>query len=278
MYEIDVNKNYELVKKSGAKQKTVIRVGNVEIGGDGFTVMAGPCTVESLEQIVEIAKEAKKAGAHLLRGGAFKPCTFPYRFMGHGEDGLKMLAEARSQTGLPIVTEVMEPSDVDVVCKYADILQIGMRNMQNYRLLHAVSKTDKPVLLKRGSWAKLDEWLGAAEYIAAGGNEKIILCERGIVSFEDHTRWTLSLSVVPALKEITHLPIIVDPSHGTGRRNFIIAMAKAGAAAGADGLMIEVHPVPDKSFSDAIQTLGYEDFNRLMRDLAPVVKAVGRNI
>ena len=277
-YEIDLNKTYELVRKVAGRERTIIKVNGVEIGGEEIIIMAGPCSVENQDQITKIAHHIKENGAHILRGGAFKPATFPYRFMGHREEGLKMLYAAKQETGLPIVTEAMEVSDVDLVAKYADILQIGMRNMQNYRLLEAVGKTDKPVLLKRGSWATIDEWLGAAEYIMAAGNESVILCERGIVSFEDHTRWTLSLSVVPALKEITHLPVIVDPCHGTGRRGIVIPMARAVVAAGADGLMIEIHPSPDDSVSDAVQTIGFDDFGNLMVQIHPIAEAVGRKL
>ncbi len=277
-YPIDTTKDYVLVRRQGPETKSVVSFGDLNLGGETIVVMAGPCSVESYDQILEIAESVKKSGAHVLRGGAYKPATYPYRFMGHREEGLRMLAAARDVTGLPVVTEVMDPADVDVVAKYADILQVGMRNMQNYRLLAALGSVGKPVLLKRGSWAKIDEWLGAAEYIAAAGNPNVILCERGIVSFEDHTRWTLSLSVVTRLKEVTHLPVIVDPSHGTGRRSLVPAMAKAAVASGADGLMIEVHTDPDKSVSDAIQAIACDTFDVLMEELRAVAKAVGRSM
>ena len=277
-YPIDTTKDYVLVRKQELEAKGGVSFGDLNVGGRTIVVMAGPCSVESYDQILEIAESVKKSGAHVLRGGAYKPATYPYRFMGHREEGLRMLAAARDLTGLPVVTEVMEPADVEVVAKYADVVQVGMRNMQNYRLLAALGSVGKPVLLKRGSWAKIDEWLGAAEYIAAAGNPNVILCERGIVSFEDHTRWTLSLSVVPRLKEVTHLPVIVDPSHGTGRRSLVPAMAKAAVAAGADGLMIEVHTDPDKSVSDAIQAIACDTFDVLMDELRAVAKAVGRSM
>jgi len=277
-YPIDTTKDYVLVRRQEPERKSVVSFGDLSLGGNTVVVMAGPCSVESYDQIREISESVKKSGAHVLRGGAYKPATYPYRFMGHREEGLRMLAAARDVTGLPVVTEVMEPADVEVVAKYADVVQVGMRNMQNYRLLAALGSVGKPVLLKRGSWAKIDEWLGAAEYIAAAGNPNIILCERGIVSFEDHTRWTLSLSVVPRLKEVTHLPVIVDPSHGTGRRSLVPAMAKAAVAAGADGLMIEVHTDPDKSVSDAIQAIACDTFEVLMEELRAVAKAVGRSM
>lgn len=277
-YPIDTSKDYVLVRRGEAKPKSVISLGGASLGDGSAVVMAGPCSVEGYDQIREIAESVKRSGAHVLRGGAYKPATFPYRFMGHREEGLRMLAAARDATGLPIVTEVMEPADVEVVSKYADILQVGMRNMQNYRLLSALGSVGKPVLLKRGSWARIDEWLGAAEYIVAAGNPNVILCERGIVSFEDHTRWTLSLSVVPRLREITHLPVIVDPSHGTGRRSLVPSMAKAAIAAGADGLMIEVHSDPDKSVSDAVQAIACDTFGVLMEELRAIAKALGRSM
>jgi len=268
------DKTYTLAKKKNTK--TVIRVGKNMIGSRQFVLMAGPCVVESRAQIMRIARFAKSKGADILRGGGYKPCTYPYRFRGHEEDGLKWLADARQQTGLPVITEVMDTKDVSIVEKFTDIIQIGTRNMQNYRLLSEVGKTRKPVFLKRGTWATIDEFLGAAEYIMKEGNKDVILCERGIVSFETHTRWTLSLATVPALKEITHLPVIVDPSHGTGQRNFVIPMAKAAAACGADGIMIEVHFNPDKSVSDAAQTIDFKTFSKLVKEVKPVVEAVGR--
>lgn len=247
----------------------------VTIGNGHFVVMAGPCSVESREQIVETAKAVKKAGAHILRGGAFKPRTSPYSFQGLEEEGLKLLAEARDVTGLPIVTEVITPADVPLVADYADILQIGARNMQNFALLKEVGKIRKPVLLKRGMSNTLKELLMSAEYIMAQGNEQVLLCERGIRTFEDYTRNTLDIAAVPALRELSHLPVIVDPSHGTGVRSLITATAKAAVAAGADGLIIEVHPNPEEAFSDGAQSLNIPQFETLMewvRKLATLEK------
>ncbi len=248
------------------------------IGGKKIGVIAGPCAVENKKQLISIAKKVKEAGAIALRGGAYKPRTNPYSFQGLREEGLEYLAEAREATGLPVVTEVLSPEQVELVSKYADILQIGTRNMANFLLLKAVGESKKPVILKRGMAATLDEFLLAAEYILREGNPNVILCERGIRTFEDHTRFTLSLSVVPRLKELTHLPIIVDPSHGTGRRSLVNPMSKGAIAVGADGLIIETHSDPEKSMVDGPQTISIEEFGRLMKELKPIAEAVGREM
>jgi len=256
-------KNIKLAAKNGRK-KSVIKVGNVAIG-NGFTVIAGPCSVESEEQTILTAQKVKEAGADMLRGGAFKPRTSPYSFQGLGLEGLKILDKARKITGLPVVTEVIDPRDVSWVCEYADVLQIGTRNMQNYSLLKEVGKVNKPVLLKRGMYSTLAEWLNCVEYIMNEGNRDVIPCERGIRTFEDYTRNTLDISAVPAMKELSHLPIIIDPSHGTGRPSLIEPMCLAAVAAGADGLIIEVHHDPDKALSDKEQALNPEQFARIMK-------------
>ena len=238
-----------------ARPHSVVRVGDVEIGGGHQAIMAGPCSVESQSSLVEVAHEVKAAGANILRGGAFKPRSSPYSFQGLGEDGLKALAAAREATGLPVVTEVMEPEQVDLVAGYVDMLQIGSRNMANFPLLKRVGKTRTPVLLKRGFAATQEEFLMSAEYIMAGGNTNVVLCERGIRAFDHAFRFSLDLNVVPSIREVSHLPIVVDPSHGTGRRSLVGRMAMAGLAAGADGLMLEVHPDPDNALSDGYQTI-----------------------
>jgi 3-deoxy-7-phosphoheptulonate synthase len=246
----------------------------VIIGGEGLVVMAGPCSVEGEDQIVGVAREVKAAGATLLRGGAFKPRSSPHSFQGLGSEGLKLLAQARAATGLPIVTEIMDPHDLDIICKYADVLQIGARNMQNFSLLRYVGETRHPVLLKRGPGAKVSDFLLAAEYILAGGNHQVIMCERGIITFEDSTRYTTDINAIPVLKKQTHLPVVVDPSHATGDSEFVPAVAMAGIAAGADGLIVEVHPDPSKALSDGKQSLRPDQFAVLMdrlRRLAPVV-------
>ncbi len=253
----------KLFSRSDEEQKTTIVVGSQRIG-EGLCVIAGPCSVESEDQMVETARLVKRAGAGFLRGGAFKPRTSPYAFQGLGLAGLRILDKARQETGLPIVTEVIDPRDVSWVSEYADILQVGARNMQNFSLLKEVGRAGKPVLLKRGMHASLDEWLNCAEYILAEGNPNVILCERGIRTFEKYTRNTLDLSMVPALKTLTHLPVFVDPSHGTGRRELVEPMALAAVAAGADGLIIEVHCNPEQAVSDKEQTLYPEQFDRLM--------------
>lgn len=256
---------YRLASRFSKNNPTYIDVNGTIIGGDEPVVIAGPCAVESREQILSIAGSLKELGVTILRGGAFKPRTSPYFFQGLGEAGLRLLAEARETTGLSIITEVMDTADVELVADYADILQIGSRNMQNYSLLKAVGRVRKPVMLKRGMSAQLTEFLASAEYILTGGNEQVILCERGIRTFTEYSRNTLDLNIVPAVKAVSHLPIIVDTSHGTGRREFIEPMSLAALAAGADGLMIEVHPQPDKAMSDAEQALSVGQFAGLMR-------------
>ncbi len=248
------------------------------LGGKTVGVIAGPCAVENKAQLLSIANSVKEAGAVGFRGGAFKPRTSPYSFQGLEEEGLKYLAETREEVGLPVVTEVLSPEHVEVVARYADIMQIGTRNMGNYVLLKAVGEQPKPVILKRGMSATLDEFLLAAEYILSSGNSNVILCERGIRTFENHTRFTLSLSAVPQLKKLTHLPVIVDPSHGTGKRDLVNPMSKGAVAVGADGLLIEVHMDPEKAFVDGAQTLTTDDFSTLMKELKPVAEAVGRDI
>ncbi len=268
---------YKMASKEFQREPTEIKVGKCKFGGEGIGVIAGPCTVESREQILETARYVREKGAIALRGGAFKPRTSPYTFQGLREEGLEYLALAKEETGLPIVTEVMSPEHVPIVGKYADVLQIGTRNMQNYMLLEAVGKIQKPVVLKRGISATLEEWLLAAEYIMSNGNRDVILCERGIRTFESHTRFTLSLSVIPALKDMSHLPIIVDPSHGTGHMSMVRAMSKASIAAGADGLLIEVHPEPENAMLDGAQSVNLPEFQRIMSECSPVASAVGRN-
>jgi len=275
---IEVSRRIKLAVKSEERQKTRVKVGDVEIGGKKIAVIAGPCSVESMEQLMEAAREVKAAGASMLRGGAFKPRTLPYSFQGLGEEGLKILAEAREEYGLPIVTEVMSPENVGLVEKYADVLQIGARNIQNYPLLKRVGKAEKPVLLKRGLASTIEEWLSAAEYILDGGNENVILCERGIRAYQKLTRFTLDITAVPLLKEVSHLPVVVDPSHGTGYRSLVAPMARAAVAAGADGLLIEVHPRPEEAKSDGAQSLTPEGFRSLMRGLTPVVEAMERTL
>jgi 3-deoxy-7-phosphoheptulonate synthase len=269
---------FKLASREVHQANSVVRVGDAAIGGTKIVVMAGPCSVESREQVLEVAARVKAAGAAVLRGGAFKPRTSPYAFQGLEEEGLKLLAEARRETGLPVITEVMEPEKVDVVAETADILQIGARNVQNFSLLRKVGAAGKPVLLKRGMSTSIQEWLLSAEYVLAGGNRNVILCERGIRTFETSTRFTLDLNAVPVLKKLTHLPVVVDPSHGTGHWEYVEAMAMAGVAAGADGLIIEVHPRPEEALSDGPQSLKPSKFAQLMRELRPVAEAVGRTL
>jgi 3-deoxy-7-phosphoheptulonate synthase len=255
-----------------------VRVNGIEIGGREVIIIAGPCAVESMEQLAETAVSVRKSGAKILRGGAFKPRSSPYSFQGLGEEGLKMLREISIETGLPVVTEVMDTRQIETVCKYADMLQVGSRNMQNYPLLKEVGMTRKPVLLKRGMMATIEEFLLAAEYILSQGNEQVVLCERGIRTFETSTRNTLDLSAVPMLKHLSHLPVIVDPSHGTGLRWMVPAMAKAAVAAGADGLIMEVHFKPEEALCDGLQSLSLPEFAQLMTDLKKVAQAVDRSI
>jgi 3-deoxy-7-phosphoheptulonate synthase len=265
---------YKLASRETKEGNTVIRVGDVEIGGPKCVVMAGPCAVESEEQLMEAANVVKEAGASMLRGGAYKPRTSPYSFQGMGEEGLKLLARTREKTGLPIVTEVMRASEVGLVESYADVLQVGARNVQNFVLLKAVGLAKKPVLLKRGMMTTLEELLMSAEYIMASGNDNVILCERGIRTFETATRNTLDISAVPVLKEKTHLPVIVDPSHAIGQWKFVLPLAKAAVAVGADGLLIEVHPDPDHALCDGAQSLKPDKFYNLMDEIESIAKIV----
>lgn len=273
-----IMKPYKLVSREFRKESSVIDIGGVKIGDTELQVIAGPCSVESRESLVECARQVKAAGARILRGGAFKPRTSPYDFQGLGTDGLKLLAEAKKETGLPIISELMDPRDTELMCEYVDIIQIGARNMQNFRLLMEVGKAGKPVLLKRGLSATLKEFLMSAEYIASQGNSQIILCERGIRTFETATRNTLDLSAVPVLKEETHLPIFIDPSHSAGRWNLVAPLAKAAIAVGADGLMIEVHTDPENALCDGAQSLKPSKFARLMDEMRKVAAAVGRTL
>ena len=267
---VSISKSYKLASREFHPQSSVIDVDGVPVGGDEFVVMAGPCAVESREQLLAAAEIAKKGGAQFLRGGAYKPRTSPYSFQGLEEEGLKYLAEAKEKTGLRIVTEVTEVDAVETVAEYADLLQIGARNMQNFRLLKEVGRTQKPVMLKRGLAATLDEWLNAAEYILNEGNPNVIFCERGIRTYETYTRNTLDLSAVAAIKHLSHLPIIVDPSHGTGKWRFIKPMALAAVACGADGLIMEMHPNPAKALSDGPQSLTPENYNEVMRGVQKI--------
>ncbi|NOX63891.1 MAG: 3-deoxy-7-phosphoheptulonate synthase [Chloroflexi bacterium] len=273
---VRITQPFKVASREFHQTDTIIDVRGVKIGGERLVVIAGPCSVESREQILETARAVKEAGAHILRGGAYKPRTSPYSFQGLGEEGLKLLAEARELTGLPIITEVMSPDEVPLVCEYADILQIGARNMQNYRLLQAVGKTQTPVLLKRGLSSTIQELLMSAEYILSNGNYDVMLCERGIRTFERYTRNTLDINAIPVLKQISHLPVIADPSHGTGKWRLVAPVARACIAAGADGLMVEVHPNPDLAWSDGAQSLRPDRFTRLMAELKPLAAVVGR--
>src|SRR5438132_2763150 len=268
---------FKLASREVRQESTVVPVNGVRIGGKAIVVMAGPCSVESREQVLDVAQQVKAGGARILRGGAFKPRTSPYSFQGLEEEGLKYLAEAKRETGLPVVTEVMEPEKVELVARYADILQIGARNVQNFSLLRRVAETKKPVLLKRGMATSIQEWLLSAEYVLSGGNPQVILCERGIRTFETATRFTLDLNAVPVLKKLTHLPVVVDPSHGTGHWEYVESMAMAAVAAGADGLLIEVHPRPEEALSDGPQSLKPDRFAALMTRVARVARAVDRH-
>lgn len=275
---VRILKPYKLASRDFKAEDTTIDIRGNVIGGKKIQVIAGPCAVESKTMIINIAEKVKEAGASFLRGGAFKPRTSPYSFQGLGEEGLKYLAEARDKTGLPVVTELMDPRDIEVILKYADIVQIGARNMQNFRLLLEVGACDKPILLKRGFSSTIKEWLMAAEYIMSKGNQKIILCERGVRTFETATRNTLDLSAIPVLKQLTHLPVVVDPSHGVGKWDLVAPMSKASIAAGADGLLIEVHVNPEEALSDGEQSLRPDYFKKLMNELKPIAIAVGREI
>ncbi len=267
-----------LVNRQTNTIDTVLNVNGIEIGGEEIVIIAGPCAVENMEQILETAKAVYSGGANILRGGAYKPRTSPYSFQGLGEEGLRYLSQAREETGLPVVTEVMDPRQMELVCKYADIIQIGSRSMHNFPLLKEAGKCRKPVLFKRGLMATIDEYLHAAEYILSEGNREIILCERGIRTFENSTRNTLDLSAVPVLKRQTHLPVIVDPSHGTGHSWLVPAMAKAAIAAGADGIMVEVHNKPLEALSDGQQSLYPNEFVQLVKDIEKIAQATGRKI
>ena len=263
---------YKFVSKEYKSTRTRVRVNGFEIGGEEFIVMAGPCSVESEKQIMQAAEGVARSGARMLRGGAFKPRTSPYDFQGMEAEGLKLLAKARQATGLAIVTEVMSDSDVDLVAEYADVLQIGARNMQNFALLKALGRTSRPILLKRGMSSTVKELLMSAEYVIAHGNPNVILCERGIRTFETVTRNTCDIAAIAALNELTHLPIVLDPSHATGKRSLVPALARAGIAIGADGLIVEVHPQPEKAVSDGAQSLDLAQFDRMMQQLKPYIE------
>jgi len=273
---VPISKPYKLSSREFNPPDTVIEVRGIKIGGGETVVMAGPCSVESEEQLFATARAVKAAGAHILRGGAYKPRTSPYQFRGLGEEGLKLLKAASDETGMPVITEVMTPQDVDLVSRYADILQIGARNMQNYMLLEECGRSQKPVMLKRGLAGEIQEWLLCAEYIIAQGNRQVMLCERGIRTFETATRNTMDISAIPLIKRLSHLPIIGDPSHGTGKWYLVEPMAKAAVAAGADGIMVEVHPNPDHALSDGAQSLTFESFERMMCSLDRIGTALGR--
>ena len=275
---VRITEPYKLVSRTFKQEDTVIEVKGIQIGGKRLALIAGPCAVESREQLMTIAEQVKKAGAHGLRGGAFKPRTSPYSFQGLGEEGLRHLREAGDRFGLLVVTEVMDRGQIALVSECADVLQVGARNMQNYTLLKELGKQSKPVLLKRGMAAPVEEWLMSAEYIMAGGNHQVVLCERGIRTFERYTRNTLDISAIPVVHKLSHLPIIADPSHGTGIREKVIPMARAAVAAGADGLMVEVHHDPDHAKSDGAQSLYPEQFRELMREIRIIVSALGREI
>jgi 3-deoxy-7-phosphoheptulonate synthase len=273
---VPIAQPFKLVSRELKSERTIVNVGGVMIGGRDAVVMAGPCSVESREQLFETARGVKLAGASMLRGGAYKPRTSPYDFQGLGLDALRLLQEASRETGLPVVTEVMSETDVELVAEYADMLQVGARNMQNFALLRRVAQTPRPVLLKRGPSATIKEWLLAAEYLLAGGNPNVVLCERGIKTFETETRNTLDLAAVALVREVSHLPVVVDPSHATGRRDIIPATSRAALAVGADGLIIEVHPCPERALSDGPQSLDLEGFARLMESFAEPVRKIAR--
>jgi 3-deoxy-7-phosphoheptulonate synthase len=275
---VPILKPYKLAGRQLQQEDTVFQIGPVTIGGGTFCVMAGPCSVESREQIMESAQVVRASGAHMLRGGAYKPRTSPYSFQGMEEEGLILLGEAGKNTGMPYVTEVMTPEQVPLVEKHADMLQIGARNMQNFGLLKAVGKASKPVFLKRGMMATINEFLMSAEYIMSEGNKEIVLCERGIRTFETETRNTLDISAVPVLKKLTHLPVFVDPSHAGGHWDLVMPLAKAAVAAGADGLMVEVHPHPEDAFSDGPQSLKPKKFEQMMNEIKPLLSVMGKTL
>ena len=275
---IPITRPYKLASREFIAENTLFPLNGVQVGDQGVVLIAGPCSVESRTQLLETAHAVREAGAHALRGGAFKPRTSPYSFQGLGEAGLEMLAEAREQTGMPIVTEIMAPEHIPLLTRYADVLQIGARNMQNYALLHAAGESQHPVLLKRGMMATIDELLMAAEYILSHGNRRVMLCERGIRTFESVTRNTTDINAIPVLKALTHLPVILDPSHGTGHWEYVTAIARAGIAAGADGLIVEVHINPSEALSDGGQSLKPERFAELVKQVRAVSEAVGRSL
>lgn len=275
---VRITEKYKLVSRDFHPADSVIDAGGVKIGGDHLVIMAGPCSVESVEQLREAARCVKEGGAQFLRGGAFKPRTSPYDFQGLGDEGLKMLRTVADEFGLKVITEVVDHDDIDLVGVYADVFQVGARNMQNFQMLKALGKARKPVLLKRGLSATISEWLNAAEYIMAGGNENVILCERGIRTYETFTRNTLDLSAVAAVKELSHLPVIVDPSHGTGRWQMVRPMARAAVAAGADGLIIEVHPHPEVALSDGDQSLKPKNFEAVMHEISQIANIMGKTL
>lgn len=265
---------FKLVSRQVRPQRSIVRVGNVAIGGDEVVVIAGPCSVESREQLISTAKAVKSAGASLLRGGAYKPRTSPYDFQGLGEEALRILREASEETGMPVVTEVMGTEDVELICEYADMLQVGARNMQNFSLLRKLATVRKPILLKRGPSATVKEWLLAAEYLLSGGNHDVVLCERGIKTFETETRNTIDLAAIALARDLSHLPVIADPSHGTGKQSLIAAVSRAAVAVGADGLIIEVHPCPERALSDGPQSLDFAAFEKVMRGLSEPLRGI----
>lgn len=273
---VRITRPFKLASREVRKEDTVVTVGPVHIGDGHLVVIAGPCSVDTEENVMEAARAVKAAGGHMLRGGAFKPRTSPYTFRGHGEKGLEILAAARAETGLPIVTEVVDARDLDLVARYADVLQIGSRNMQNFTLLDEVGQARKPVLLKRGMWATVEQWLLAAEYVLSQGNEDVILCERGIVSHETDTRFTFDVTAIPLVKRLSHLPVIADPSHATGKWWLVEPVASAAAGAGADGLIVEVHPDPDHALSDGPQSLTPANFAKLMERVGSIALAAGK--
>ena len=275
---VPISRPHKLAGREFQSEDSVIKVGDVTIGGETLVVIAGPCAVETEEQLLQSARAVKAAGANILRGGAFKPSTSPYSFRGLGKDGLVLLAQARRETGMPVITEVMAPHDVELVLRYADILQVGARNMQNFTLLDEVGKAQMPVMLKRGLSATIQEWLLSAEYILAQGNRQVMLCERGIRTFETYTRNTMDISAIPIIKKLSHLPIIADPSHGTGKWHLVTPVSLAAVAAGADGLMVEVHPSPEHALKDGAQSLTFENFQQLMAQVVPVAASVGRKM
>ena len=275
---VPISRPHKLAGREFQPQDSVIKVGDVTIGGETLVVIAGPCAVETEEQLLQSARAVKAAGANILRGGAFKPSTSPYSFRGLGKDGLVLLAQARRETGMPVITEVMAPHDVELVLRYADILQVGARNMQNFTLLDVVGKSQMPVMLKRGLSATIQEWLLSAEYILAQGNRQVMLCERGIRTFETYTRNTMDISAIPIIKKLSHLPIIADPSHGTGKWHLVTPVSLAAVAAGADGIMVEVHPSPEHALKDGAQSLTFENFQQLMAQVVPVAASVGRKM